>query len=151
MSTTYTAHGSDLQPKWYLIDAEGKVLGRLATEIAQILRGKHKPSFTPNLPCGDFVVVINADKIAVTGNRMTQKNYYTHSQYPGGLKTKTLQQVLAGNYPERALVHAVRGMTMHNKLGKELLSHLKVYGTAVHPHTAQNPSIWTGVNFRRSA
>jgi large subunit ribosomal protein L13 len=144
MMKTYSAKAADLQPQWYVIDAEGQVLGRLASEIAQILRGKHKPMFTPHLPCGDFVIVINADKIAVTGNRMDQKVYYRHSQYPGGLKKTTLRQTLEGKYPERALIHAVRGMVMHNRLGARLMKRLKVYAGPDHPHQAQKPIPWRG-------
>jgi len=144
MIKTYSAKAADLQPKWYVIDAEGQILGRLATQIAQILRGKHKPSFTPHLDSGDFVVVINADKIAVTGKRLDQKIYYRHSQYPGGLKQQTLRQVLEGKFPERALEHAVRGMVMHNRLGAQIMKHLKVYAGPNHPHQAQQPVVWTG-------
>lgn len=144
MKKTYSAKAAELDPQWYVIDAEGQVLGRLASQIAQILRGKHKPTYTPHMPCGDFVVVINAEKIAVTGRRMDQKIYYRHSQYPGGLKKTTLRQTLEGRFPERALQHAVRGMVMHNKLGDELMDHLKIYGSSVHPHAAQKPVVWTG-------
>jgi large subunit ribosomal protein L13 len=144
MKKTYSAKAADLQPQWYIIDAEGQVLGRLASQIAQILRGKHKPTFTPHLQSGDFVVVINADKIAVTGRRMDQKIYYHHSQYPGGLKQKTLREVLEGKYPERALQHAVRGMVMHNRLGADIMSHLKIYSGPTHPHQAQKPVPWMG-------
>jgi large subunit ribosomal protein L13 len=144
MMKTYSAKAADLQPQWYVIDAEGQVLGRLASEIAQILRGKHKPMFTPHLPCGDFVIVINADKIAVTGKRLDQKVYYRHSQYPGGLKKTTLRQTLEGKYPERALIHAVRGMVMHNRLGARLMKRLKVYAGPDHPHQAQKPIPWRG-------
>ena len=144
MMKTYSAKAADLEPQWYIIDAEGQVLGRLASQIAQILRGKHKPTFTPHLQCGDFVVVVNAAKIAVTGNRLDQKIYYRHSQYPGGLKQRTLRQVLEGKYPERALIHAVRGMVMHNRLGAQIMSHLKVYAGPTHPHQAQKPVPWTG-------
>jgi len=144
MMKTYSAKAADLQPTWYVIDAEGQVLGRLASQIAQILRGKHKPTFTPNLPCGDFVVVVNADKIAVTGKRMDQKIYYRHSQYPGGLKKTTLRQTIEGKHPERALEHAVRGMVMHNRLGADLMGHLKIYAGPTHPHEAQKPVAWTG-------
>lgn len=144
MKKTYSAKLGDLDPQWYIIDAEGKVLGRLAAEIAQILRGKYKPTFTPHMPCGDFVVVINAKKIAVTGKRLDQKVYYRHSQYPGGLKTTTLRQTLEGRFPERALEHAVKGMVMHNRLGAVLMSRLKVYGGSEHPHEAQKPVPWTG-------
>ncbi len=144
MKKTYSVKLGELDPQWYIIDAEGKILGRLASEIAQILRGKHKPTFTPHMPCGDFVVVINAQKIAVTGRRLEQKIYYRHSQYPGGLKKTTLRQTLEGRFPERALEHAVKGMIMHNRLGAVLISHLKVYGGAEHPHAAQKPVPWTG-------
>lgn len=144
MIKTYSARAADLKPQWYIIDAEGQILGRLASQIAQILRGKHKPTFTPHLQSGDFVIVINAGKIAVTGKRLEQKIYYRHSQYPGGLKQQTLRQVLQGRYPERALEHAVRGMVMHNRLGSKIMSHLKVYAGPTHPHQAQKPVPWTG-------
>ncbi len=141
---TYTAKAGDMNPQWYIIDAEGQILGRVASQIAQILRGKHKPTFTPNLPTGDFVIVINAAKVAVTGKRMEQKVYYRHSQYPGGLKQATLRQTLEGRFPERALVHAVRGMVMHNRLGADIMKRLKVYPGSEHPHAAQKPVMWTG-------
>ncbi|MDQ2885452.1 MAG: 50S ribosomal protein L13 [Chloroflexota bacterium] len=141
---TYSAKAADLNPQWYVIDAEGQVLGRLASQIAQILRGKHKPTFTPHLNSGDFVIVINADKIAVTGKRMEQKIYYRHSQYPGGLKKTTLRQTLEGKHPERALEHAVRGMVMHNRLGTDIMGRLKIYASPMHPHQAQKPVVWTG-------
>ncbi len=144
MMKTYSAKAADLKPQWYVIDAEGQVLGRLASEIAQILRGKHKPMFTPHLQSGDFVIVINADKIAVTGKRLDQKVYYRHSQYPGGLKQTTLRQTLEGKHPERALEHAVRGMVMHNRLGADIMHHLKIYAGPTHPHKAQKPIPWTG-------
>jgi len=144
MMKTYSAKAADLKPQWYIIDAEGQVLGRLASQIAQILRGKHKPTFTTHLQSGDFVIVINADKIAVTGRRLDQKIYYRHSQYPGGLKKTTLRQTLEGKYPERALQHAVKGMVMHNRLGAEIMSHLKIYAGPTHPHQAQKPVPWTG-------
>ncbi len=144
MMKTYTAKAGDMNPQWYIIDAEGQILGRVATQIAQILRGKHKPIFTPNLPTGDFVIVINADKIAVTGNRMEQKIYYRHSQYPGGLKKTTLRQTIEGRFPERAVIHAVRGMVMHNRLGADIMKRLKVYAGSEHPHAAQKPIMWTG-------
>ncbi len=143
MMKTYSAKAADLDPKWYVIDAEGQVLGRLASQIAQILRGKHKPTFTPNLQSGDFVVVINAEKIAVTGRRLEQKVYYRHSQYPGGLKKTTLRETLGSKHPERALVHAVKGMVMHNRLGDDIMHHLKVYAGPTHPHEAQKPVPWT--------
>ncbi len=144
MVKTYSAKAADLQPKWYVIDAEGKVLGRLASEIAQILRGKHKPTFTPHLNSGDFVVVINAEKVAVTGKRLDQKIYYRHTQYPGGLRQQTLRQVLTGKHPERAVEHAVRGMVMHNRLGAHIMKRLKIYAGPDHPHQAQQPTVWAG-------
>lgn len=144
MMKTYSAKAADLQPRWYIIDAKGKVLGRLASEIAQILRGKHKPTFTTHLNSGDFVIVINAKQVAVTGKRLDQKIYYRHSQYPGGLKQQTLRQVLEGRFPERAITHAVKGMVMHNRLGAHIMKRLKVYGGEEHPHTAQQPVVWTG-------
>jgi large subunit ribosomal protein L13 len=144
MMKTYSAKAADLQPKWYIIDAEGQVLGRVASQVAQILRGKHKPTFTPHMDSGDFVIVINAEKIAVTGKRLDQKIYYRHSQYPGGLKSISLRQTLSGRYPERALQHAVRGMVMHNRLGKQIMKHLKIYAGPNHPHQAQQPVVWTG-------
>lgn len=144
MKKTYSAKAGDLQPQWFVIDAEGQILGRIATQIAQILRGKHKPTFTPHLNTGDFVIVVNADKIATTGNRIDQKIYYRHSGYPGGLKKTTLRQTLEGKYPERALEHAVRGMVMHNRLGTQVMGRLKIYAGPSHPHEAQQPLIWTG-------
>jgi large subunit ribosomal protein L13 len=144
MVKTYSAKAADLQPQWYVIDAQGQVLGRVATQIAQILRGKHKPTFTPHMNTGDFVVVVNAGKIAVTGNRLEQKMYYRHSQYPGGLKTTSLRQTLEGKHPHRALEHAVRGMVMHNRLGADIMKRLKIYAGPTHPHEAQQPVVWTG-------
>lgn len=141
MIKTYSAKASELQPRWYVFDAEGQILGRLATQIAQVLRGKHKPMFTPHLNSGDFVIVVNAGKIRVTGKRLDQKIYYRHSQYPGGLKTETLRQVLA-RHPERAIQHAVKGMLPHNRLGDDMLDRLKVYGGPDHPHQAQKPVAW---------
>lgn len=144
MMKTYSAKAADLQPQWYIIDAEGQVLGRVASQIAQILRGKHKPMFTPHLNSGDFVIVINAEKIAVTGKRLDQKIYYRHSQYPGGLKSISLRHTLSGKHPERALEHAVRGMVMHNRLGAQIMKRLKIYAGPNHPHEAQQPVVWTG-------
>ncbi len=144
MMKTYSAKAADLQPQWYVIDAEGQVLGHVASQIAHILRGKHKPTFTPHLNCGDFVIVINAEKIVVTGRRLDQKIYYRHSGYPGGLKQETLRQVLQGKHPERALEHAVRGMVMHNRLGRQIMKRLKVCAGPSHPHEAQKPVPWTG-------
>lgn len=138
---TYSAKRDELEARWYIIDAEGQILGRLATQIATILRGKHKPTFTPHMNGGDYVVVINAEKIAVTGKRLDDKIYYRHSQYPGGLKQETLRQVLQ-RHPERAIEMAVQGMTMHNRLGDDILHRLKVYAGPRHPHEAQQPIPW---------
>lgn len=139
--TTYSARAAEIDSRWYVIDAQDMVLGRLASQIAQILRGKHKPTFTPNLNCGDFVIVVNAEKVAVTGNRLDQKIYYRHSQYPGGLKEQTLRQVLA-THPDRAIRIAVKGMLPHNKLGDDMLNRLKIYAGPNHPHVAQQPVPW---------
>ena len=138
---TYSAKRDDLDPRWYVIDAENKVLGRLATEIAQVLRGKFKPSYTPHMNGGDFVVVVNAAKVAVTRGREDKKIYYRHSQYPGGLKQETLRQALE-KHPERVIERAVKGMLPHNHLGADMLRRLKVYGGAEHPHAAQQPVAW---------
>jgi len=138
---TYSAKRDELESRWYVIDAEGQVLGRLATQVANILRGKHKPTYTPHLNCGDFVIVVNAAKIAVTGNRLDQKVYYRHSQYPGGLKQETLRQALE-KHPDRVIERAVKGMIPHNRLGADVLQRLKVYAGPEHPHQAQQPVAW---------
>ena len=138
---TYSAKPSELNPQWYIIDADGMVLGRLATQIAQILRGKYKPTYTPHMNCGDFVVVVNASKVAVTRNRLDQKMYYRHSQYPGGLKQETLRHLLARK-PQAVIEQAVKGMLPHNRLGDDILHRLKVYAGPAHPHQAQQPVVW---------
>jgi large subunit ribosomal protein L13 len=136
---TYSARPVEVQRKWYVVDAEGKTLGRLATTVAATLRGKHKPMYTPHVDTGDFVVVINADKVKVTGNKETQKFYYRHSDYPGGLKTTSLKDMRA-RYPERIIEAAVRGMLPGSSLGRQQLKKLKVYAGTSHPHEAQNPT-----------
>jgi large subunit ribosomal protein L13 len=138
---TYSAKRDELEARWYVIDAEGQILGRVASTAAQILRGKHKPTFTPHLNCGDYVIVVNAAKVAVTGQRLDQKMYYRHSQYPGGLKQESLRQALA-KHPDRVIERAVKGMLPHNRLGDDILSRLKVYGGPTHPHQAQKPEPW---------
>ncbi|HKV84257.1 MAG TPA: 50S ribosomal protein L13 [Ktedonobacterales bacterium] len=138
---TYSAKASELDPRWYVIDAENMVLGRLATEIATILRGKHKPTFTPHMNCGDFVIVVNAEKVAVTRNRLDQKMYYRHSQYPGGLKVETLREALA-KHPDRVIERAVQGMLPQNRLGDDIMGRLKVYAGPTHPHQSQKPQPW---------
>lgn len=135
---TYHPKKEEIQQKWWLINAEGKILGRLATEIAVLLRGKKKPQFAPNVDTGDFVVVINAEKIKVTGNKLEDKIYYSHSLYPGGLKEKKLKDMLATK-PEEVIRKAVWGMIPKNKLGRALIKKLKVYRGPEHPHQAQNP------------
>lgn len=124
--------------KWYLVDAEGQVLGRMASRVARVLMGKHKPTWAPHVDVGDFVIVTNAAKIAVTGSKMTQKVYYAHSAYPGGLKAANLQRMLM-KHPEKVFYHAVRGMLPHNRLGRRMLRKLKVYSGPQHPHQAQRP------------
>jgi large subunit ribosomal protein L13 len=135
---TFTAKKEEIERQWYVIDAEGQTLGRLASKIAPILKGKHKPIYTPHLDCGDFVVVINADKVRVTGNKMDQKFYYRHSGYPGGIKSISLRDQLA-RHPERVLQAAVRGMLPKNKLGRRMIKKLKIYAGDAHPHDAQQP------------
>jgi len=135
---TYTLKKGDIQRQWWLFDAEGKILGRLATEIAVILRGKKNPRFVPHMDSGDFVVVINAEKVRVTGRKTDDKVYYTHSLYPGGLKTETLKDLLEKK-PEEVIRRAVWGMIPKNKLGRAVYKKLKVYSGPSHPHEAQNP------------
>ena len=138
-STHYAKQG-EVSRNWVLIDAEGAVLGRLATQIAMILRGKNKPQFTPNSDCGDFVVVINADKVQLTGNKADQKVYYRHSGYNGGLKAESFR-VAMEKHPEQVIERAVRGMLPKTTLGRAQLKKLKVYAGAEHPHAAQNLSL----------
>jgi large subunit ribosomal protein L13 len=141
MRTTYMAKANQVERKWLLIDAEGKTLGRLASEAAALIRGKHKPQFTPHVDTGDFVIIINADKVVLTGKKLQQKKYYSHSQYPGGLKTTTAGEML-NKKPARLVELAVYGMLPKNKLGRQLQSHLKVYAGAEHPHQAQQPEVY---------
>ena len=137
-NTTPSARPADVSRNWYLIDAEDVVLGRMATRIATVLRGKHKPSFTPHVDTGDFVVVVNAEKVRLTGNKLDQKLYYRYSGYFGGLKSQTARNVLERD-PERVIVQAVKGMLPKNRLGRQMLRKLKVYDGATHPHEAQQP------------
>lgn len=137
---TYSVKADEIKREWYLINAEGKTLGRLASEIAKILKGKHKPIYSPHLDCGDYVIVINAEKIRVTGRKLDQKIYYRHSGYPGGLKSITLREQLA-KHPERVIKAAVKGMLPKNRLGRKMLKKLKVYAGASHPHQAQKPKV----------
>ena len=138
MRKTYSAKPHEIERTWYVVDAEGKTLGRLATEIARILRGKHKPIYTPHVDTGDYVIVINADKVRVTGKRLDQKIYYRHSGYMGGLKAVPLRRMLE-THPERVIEHAVKGMLPKNRLGRKMYKKLKVYASPNHPHQAQKP------------
>jgi large subunit ribosomal protein L13 len=133
---TYSAKADDIDRKWYLIDAEGKILGRLATQIAKILRGKNKPTYTPSMDLGDYVVVINAEKIKVTGNKLKGKIYRYHTFYPGGLKSVRLETLL-NKKPEMVVKKAIQGMIPHNKLGRAMIKKLKIYKGSEHPHQAQ--------------
>ncbi len=139
---TESIKSSEIVRNWYLVDAKDKTLGRLASGIAQILRGKNKVNFTPHIDMSDFVVVINADKIILTGNKENSKEYWRHTGYPGGQKTVSYKKMLE-TYPDRVINNAVKGMLPHNKLGRKLLKHLKVYKGDVHPHEAQNPETLT--------
>jgi large subunit ribosomal protein L13 len=135
---TYTAKPGEIERHWYVVDAEAKTLGRLATQIADVLRGKDKPAYTPHVDTGDFVIVVNAEKVHVTGQKLDQKVYYRHSGYPGGLRTRTLREQLARR-PEEVLRKAVKGMLPKNKLAAAQLRKLKIYAGPDHPHAAQNP------------
>lgn len=136
--TTVAAKASDFERQWYVIDAEDQILGRLATKIADILRGKNKVNFSPHVDCGDYVIVVNADKVKLTGNKLDQKMYTTHSGYLGGLKETPYRRVME-KHPERAIEHAVKGMLPKNKLQKKFMNKLKVYSGPDHPHEAQQP------------
>ncbi|MFP4129735.1 MAG: 50S ribosomal protein L13 [Halorhodospira sp.] len=135
---TYSAKPAEVQRDWYLVDATDKTLGRLASEIARRLRGKHKPAFTPHVDAGDYIVVINADKIRLTGKKEQDKQYVWHSGYPGGIKSRNVAEVRA-RHPERLIEHAVRGMLPKNRLGRSMLKKLKVYAGSEHRHHAQQP------------
>ncbi|WP_085442773.1 50S ribosomal protein L13 [Magnetofaba australis] len=136
---TFVATPKTIERKWYVVDAEGKTLGRLATQIAMRLRGKHKAIYTPFIDTGDYIIVVNAEKVALTGNKLSDKVYYSHSRHPGGLKSITAGKQLSGKFPERVIEHAVRGMMPKGKMGREMFRKLKIYKGAEHPHNAQNP------------
>ena len=140
--TTYSPKASEITREWHVVDAEGMVLGRLATEVARILRGKHKPIFAPHVDTGDFVIIVNADKVALTGSKRESKLAYRHSGYPGGLKAVKYTDLLA-THPERAVEKAIRGMLPKNSLGRQMLRKLKVYAGPEHPHSAQKPQTYT--------
>ncbi|MAR14896.1 MAG: 50S ribosomal protein L13 [Candidatus Marinimicrobia bacterium] len=135
---TESIKSSEIVRNWYLVDAKGKTLGRLASTVAQILRGKNKVNFTPHMDMSDFIVVVNAEKVVLTGNKENSKEYWRHTGYPGGQKTVSYKKMLE-IYPDRVISNAVKGMLPHNKLGRKLLKHLKVYRGDNHPHEAQNP------------
>lgn len=135
---TYVPKAGEIEKKWHVIDAEGKALGRVAVEAAKLLRGKHKPQYTPFLDCGDHVVIVNAEKALMTGAKERDKMYYRHSGYPGGLKEETYKEVL-DKHPTRPMTKAIQGMLPHNRLGRKLLTNVRIYAGPEHPHVAQNP------------
>jgi large subunit ribosomal protein L13 len=137
--STYSAKPAEVEKKWILIDAEGVVLGRLASLIAMRLRGKHKPTFTPHVDCGDHVIVVNADKVVLTGNKYNDKVYYWHTGHPGGIKERTARKIIEGRFPERVLEKAVLRMLPRGPLARKQMTHLKLYAGAAHPHDAQQP------------
>jgi large subunit ribosomal protein L13 len=139
-STSFYMRHQDLKKKWVIIDAEGAILGRLAASVATMLRGKHRPTFTPSVDCGDNVIVINADKVKMTGRKAEEKEFHYHTGHPGGIKTRTRAQILAGGHPERVIEKAVERMMPRGPLGRRQLGNLKVYAGTEHPHAAQNPA-----------
>jgi large subunit ribosomal protein L13 len=138
---TYSAKPSEVDKKWVLIDADGVVLGRLAAIVAKRLRGKHRPNFTPHVDCGDNIIVVNADKVHLTGKKLADKVYYWHTGYPGGIKSRTAGAILAGKHPERVVVKAVERMIPRGRLGRRQLGNLRVYAGPDHPHGAQKPEV----------
>jgi large subunit ribosomal protein L13 len=138
---TYSAKAAEIEKKWILVDADGVVLGRLASQIAKILRGKHKTTFTPHLDCGDNVIVVNAEKVHLTGNKVADKIYYWHTGHPGGIKQRTAGQILAGKHPERVVYKAVERMVPRGPLGRQQMKNLRVYVGADHPHEGQQPEV----------
>ncbi len=141
MRTTFMANENTVERKWYVVDAEGQTLGRLSTEVASLLRGKHKPTYTPHVDTGDHVIIINADKVHLTGNKLEDKIYYRHSNHPGGLKSRTANEMRT-KYPEQMLELAVKGMLPKNKLGRQMGKKLHVYRGADHKHEAQKPEVY---------
>ena len=139
---TYSAKPSEVQRKWLVIDAKDLVLGRLATIVAKILRGKHKPIFTPHIDCGDNVIIINAEKVALTGKKYAEKKYYWHTGYPGGIKERNARQIIEGNHPERVLKSAIERMITRSPLGRDQLRKLYIYKGTEHPHAAQKPEVF---------
>jgi len=138
MKNTYSAKASEINHEWFIIDATDLTVGRLATEVATLLRGKHKPTFTPNMDCGDFVIIINAEKVVFTGNKLQNKKYYRHTGHPGGIKSETAEKLM-GRAPERIMEQAIKGMLPKNILGRQMYRKLFVYKGSEHPHAAQKP------------
>ncbi len=139
--TTYSAKPSEIERKWYIIDAEDVVLGRLASKAAMLLRGKHKPTFTPSIDCGDHVVIINAEKVHLTGKKYESKKYYWHTGYPGGIKERNVRKTIEGKYPERVVGKAVERMISRSPLGREQMLKLHIYTGSEHPHAGQKPEV----------
>ena len=138
---TYSARPSEVKKNWYVIDADGVILGRLASQIAIRLRGKHKPIYTPHIDCGDNIIVINAEKIALTGNKRKDKTYFWYTGYPGGIKSRTSEKILEGKHPQRVIIKAVERMIARTPLGRDQMRKLHVYAGAEHPHQAQSPEV----------
>ena len=141
MMSTYSAKLSDIERKWFVVDAEGLVLGRMASIVSMRLRGKHKPMYTRSMDCGDNIIIINADKIQLTGRKRTDKEFFWHTGHPGGIKSRTMNQILEGEHPERVVIKAVERMISRNPLGRQQMRKLHVYAGPDHPHGAQNPEV----------
>ena len=150
---TYSQKPRDVERDWFVIDADGLVLGRLASIVAMRLRGKHKPTYTPHVDCGDNIIIINAAKVGLTGNKRTDKTYYWHTGHPGGIKSRTADKILDGNHPERVMIKAVERMVTRNKLGRQQMKKLHVYAGPDHPHEAQAPQLLdvAGMNSKNQA
>lgn len=142
MNKTYMANAQTVERKWFVVDATDLVLGRLSTEVATLLKGKHKPTYTPHVDCGDYVIIVNSDKVALTGNKLDDKLYYRHSGYPGGLKSRTAKRMLELQ-PQKVLEKSIRGMLPKNRLGEDMYRKLYVYAGSEHPHQAQKPEVYT--------
>ena len=138
---SFTQKKENIERNWYVVDAEGKTLGRVATQVAHVLRGKHKVTYTPYVDCGDYVIIVNADKVVLTGNKLDNKKYYNHSGFPGGLRERTAKEMI-NNYPEEMVERAVKGMLPHNSLGRQMLKKLRVYAGVEHENIAQKPEVW---------
>lgn len=142
MNKSFMANAQNIERKWYVVDATDLTLGRLSTEVATLLRGKHKPTFTPHVDCGDYVIIVNAEKVALTGSKLDDKMYYRHSGYPGGLKSRTAKRMLELQ-PQKVLEKSIRGMLPKNRLGEDMYRKLYVYAGSEHPHQAQKPEVYT--------